>query len=374
MSAGTATIEKAVPEDLDALVALENRCFETDRLSRRSFRRWLGARHCAFFVARVDARLAGYCLIIFLRGTTLARLYSIAVDPDFRGLGIARQLIDEGERAAVDDGRLFLRLEVGVDNEAGINLYRSLGYQPFGVYHQYYEDDNDALRMQKCVRRYTGAEANRSIPWIRQTTTFSCGPAALMMAMGGVDPVRIPTLHEELQIWREATTIFMTSGHGGCHPVGLALAGRRRGYDVEVWLNQPGTLFLDGVRSENKKRVVELVHMDYIDQARQQDLPLLYREFSDRDLAEAFDRGQVPVILISTYRLDGKKAPHWVTMSGYDEDCLYVHDPDPDPEEQSASGIDSQYLPIARRDFTAMSRFGRSQLRTAVLVKGRIPQ
>ena len=28
----------------------------------------------------------------------------------------------------------------------------------------------------------------------------------------------------ELRVWREATTIFMTSGHGGCGPDGLALA------------------------------------------------------------------------------------------------------------------------------------------------------
>ena len=86
-------------------------------------------------------------------------------------------------------------------------------------------------------------------------------------------------------------------------------------------------------------------------------------------MIKAFDKGCIPLILISTYLLDGKKAPHWVTMSGYDEDCLYVHDPDHDPEEQSASGLDSQYLPIARSDFVKMSRFGKKALRTAVIVK-----
>src|SRR5690606_31184122 len=168
---------------------------------------------------------------------------------------------------------------------------------------------------------------------------------------------------------REATTIFMTSGHGGCHPVGLALAAHLRGFGVEVWLNQTTPLFLDSVRDENKKRVIELVDQDFLARAKGAKIRLSYREFSDRDLVKAYDKGYIPLILISTYRLDGRKAAHWVVMSGYDDDCLYVHDSDPDPEEQSASGFDSQHLPIARGDFVKMSRFGRSQLRTAVIVK-----
>lgn len=368
MTGNTAYIRKAVLQDLEALLALEKACFETDRLSRRSFRHWLTADNCGFLVAELDGQVVGYALILYLRGTSLARLYSIAVDPTRRGGGIARKLVTEGEKAAKENGRLFLRLEVSIDNEAAIQLYRAMGYQPFGIYRNYYEDNNDALRMQKCVRQYPRAEASRSIPWIQQTTPFTCGPVALMMAMRALSKGYVPSLHEELQIWREATTIFMTSGHGGCHPVGLALAARQRGYDVTVWLNRHTPLFVDSVRSDNKKRVVEMVHQDFIGQAEQTGLPVLYQEFSDRDLIDAFDGGSIPLILISTYRMDGRKAPHWVTLSGYDNDCLYVHDPDPDPEEQSASGMDSQYLPIARKDFGRMSRFGRNQLRTAVLL------
>jgi hypothetical protein len=71
-------------------------------------------------------------------------------------------------------------------------------------------------------------------------------------------------------------------------------------------------------------------------------------------------------VLISTYRMDGKKAPHWVAVSGYDEDCLYVHDPDPDASVQSV--LDCQYLPIARDDFDRISLFEKSRLRAAVVV------
>jgi len=279
--------------------------------------------------------------------------------------------MEAGEQISKDSGRVFLRLEVGVDNTAGIALYESMGYQPFGIYRHYYENSNDALRMQKCIRTVPPVAENRAIPWIQQTTTFTCGPAALMMAMRGLSKNYQPTQHEELQIWREATTIFMTSGHGGCHPIGLALAATHRNYPVEVWINKETTLFVDGVRGENKKRVLELVHQDFVLQAKKEKIKVRYRDFHHSHLISEFKKGNIPIILISTYRLDGRKAPHWVTMSGYDEDCLYVHDSDPDPDEQSASGLDSQHLPIAHEDFLKMSRFGRNPIRTAVIVRKR---
>ncbi|WP_438951353.1 peptidase C39 family protein [Porticoccus sp.] len=363
------SMRPAIPEDLSALLRLENKCFTTDQLSRRSFRHWIQAENCTFIVVEYSDVIVGYSLIIFFRGTALARLYSIAIDPDYRGLGLARKLMMEGEKISKRAGRVFLRLEVSMDNPAAISLYESMGYQPFGIYRNYYEDNNDALRMQKCVRTAPSVAENRAIPWIQQTTTFTCGPAALMMAMRGLSKNYQPTQHEELQIWREATTIFMTSGHGGCHPVGLALAANQRNYPVEVWINKETTLFIDGVRGENKKRVLALVHQDFILQAKKEKIKIRYRDFHHSHLISEFKKGNIPIILISTYRLDGRKAPHWVTMSGYDEDCLYVHDSDPDPDEQSASGLDSQHLPIAHEDFLKMSRFGRNPIRTAIIVR-----
>jgi len=359
-------LREAQPDDLNDLVLLEEAAFNTDRLSRRSFRHWIAGGKRAFLVAMVDGLLAGYVLVIYHRGTRLARLYSVATDPRFRGLGIARRLIEAGERDASENGRFIMRLEVATDNSAAIALYKSLGYQTFGIYRDYYDDHGDATRMQKRIHRYRVLEKHADVPWIRQTTRFTCGPAALMMAMRAISDEYTPSQHEELQIWREATTIFMTSGHGGCHPLGLALAARLRGFRVETWINRHEPLFLDGVRDANKKRVISLVHEDYLQQAQQQGIDIHYGDISQETLIHALDSDAIPVVLISTWRLDGKKAPHWVAVSGYDSECLYVHDPD--PEESSQTPLDCQYLPIARADFARISCFGQNRLRTAVIV------
>lgn len=360
-------IRPALPSDLDALVKLENASFVTDKLSRRSFKHWLTTEHRALLVAERQLQVCGYILIIYHPGTRLARIYSLAVSPAHRGQGIAKALMLAGEQAARDDGRLDLRLEVSTDNGAAIGLYQSLGYQQFGLYRDYYQDHKDALRFQKRIRRYRDAPQHRTVPWLRQTTPFTCGPASLMMAMHGLDSRYQPSREEEINLWREATTIFMTSGHGGCHPVGLALAGRQRGFEVEAWINQTGPLFIDSVRQPDKKQVVELVDNFFKNEAERQGVPVHYGNITQNELIAAFESGAIPLILISTYAMDRKKAPHWVVMSGYDQDCLYMHDPDPDDGRQSE--LDCQFIPIARQDFERMSCFGKNRLRTAVIVR-----
>lgn len=361
-------IRNAANTDLDALEQLEQRVFDSDRLSRRSFRRWLASDHRAFLVATLDQTLVGYILIILHRGTSLARLYSIAVDANIRGRGIGRKLIEAGETAARDADRIDMRLEVRQDNPSAIQLYESLGYHRFGEYEDYYEDHEDAFRYQKRIRQFDPSHWQRPVPWYRQTTEFTCGPASLLMAMQALDQ-RAPDRSEELQLWREATTIFMTSGHGGCHPVGLALAAQRRGFDAEVWISRKEPLFVDGVRSDKKKHIIELVHKDFVAQAKAKKIPLHYREVTQQVLTRELKKGGIPLIMISTWQLDGRRVPHWVVLSAFDDDFLYLHDPD--PEEGLQTDLDCQYLPIARRDFDRMARFGRDRLRTAVVIRPR---
>jgi ribosomal protein S18 acetylase RimI-like enzyme len=366
MTAPTITIAPATLDQLEALLALEQQSFTSDRLSRRSMRRFLLNEQSIFLAATCAQTLAGYLLIIFHRGTRLARLYSVAIDPQFRGKGIARLLMKEGEQQAKLRGALYIRLEVNNRNENAIALYTSLGFHKFGLLRNYYEDHSDALRMQKPIRSCDEASVHTDMPWFHQSTPFTCGPAALMMAMAGLDSTYQYSQTEELQIWREATTIFMTSGHGGCHPLGLALAAQRRGFQVEVWINQRQPLFLDGVRSEAKKTTIEIVHHDYVAQSAAAGIVVHYANIDQQAITGACDGGAVPIVLISTYRMDRKKAPHWVAVSGYDERCFYVHDPD--LEDVNRGPLDCQYLPIAREDFDPMSSFGSNRLRTAIVL------
>lgn len=360
-------IRPVVMGDLKALYALEQVSFETDRLTQRRMRHWIKAENRSFLVAVREGELLGYALALLLRGTRLARLYSLAVASSARGHGVGHQLMQQTEHECASKGRIYMRLEVAYDNQSAIILYDRLGYRIFGTYHDYYQDHRDALRMQKRIRYVSANLLSHQVPWYQQSTDFTCGPSALMMAMASLEPQLVPNQELELDLWREATTIFMTSGHGGCHPLGLALAAHRRGFKAESWINQSGPLFIEGVRSPHKKVVMETVDRQFREQCEAQGVEVHCAELTQIHIDRWLNEGASVLVLISTYRFDGRKAPHWVTVTAIDDLCLYVHDPDPTEGEQIP--FDCQYLPIARQDFDKISSFGRDRLRCAVVVR-----
>ncbi|WP_018174864.1 MULTISPECIES: GNAT family N-acetyltransferase/peptidase C39 family protein [unclassified Thioalkalivibrio] len=361
-------IRPATLEDLEALVALEDAAFEIDRISRRQFRYLLTRGHAATLVAEGPGGegLLGYVMLLFSRGTSLARLYSIAVSARARGQGLGRRLVEAAEDAARQHGRTDLRLEVRRDNAASLALFRGLGYRDFGTIDDYYEDHMDALRLQKSLA--TGPDpALVRAPYYAQTLEFTCGPAALMMAMRAVDPALKLDRRLELRLWRDATTIFMTSGHGGCGPYGLALAATHRGFEVELLVRDRGVAFGDSVRSAEKKEVMQLVQEDMVEELEQLGVPVVHGPVNVSQLEARFGEGGVPVVLISSVRLYAERFPHWVTVTGFDERFVYVHDPFVDVE-QGERAVDSVNMPIARADFERMARYGRAGLQAAVIV------
>lgn len=360
------SIRLAVASDCAPLTALEQRCFDQDRLSRRSFRRLIASDTADICVWDDDGAILGYVCLLYRRGTALSRIYSIAINPDARGQGLARSLMKHAEAAAADRQCTHLRLEVRPDNAGAIQLYRQLGYRQFAAVDDYYADHSPALRMEKRVR-FLAVKPAVNVPFYAQSTQFSCGAASLLMAMGALTPSRPMARNEELQLWREATTIFMTSGHGGCGPHGLALAAWRRGYNVELFLNQQGPLFLDGVRDQDKKAVMTLVQEDFMNALADSTVTLHDTALTAAELAAHARAGRIPVVLISTYRMNRNKAPHWVVVTAADDTCLYVHDPDVDDDDES-SATDNVHVPIPLAQFDAMARFGSQGLRTALVL------
>ncbi len=361
-------LRAAVKTDLDALVALEERLFDADRISRRSFRRFITMPRDRLLVALVDDTLVGYCLVFMHAATRLARIYSIGVAPEARGQGIGEALILEAEAAAQSAGRIVMRLEVRADNDGAIALYRRLGYRQFGTYRDYYADHGDALRFERRILFYEPSQDFPLVPYYPQTTEFTCGPAALMMAMAAVNHDQPVTTLEELHIWREATTIFMLAGHGGCGPHGLALAAWSRGFEAAAYVSKEGPLFTQTVRHADKKRVLELVHQGFLRDIAETGIQLHHEYLSLSQMSAALAQGQIPVILISSWQLSQSRVPHWVTVCAVDDQFVYLHD----PEVDTASGeaiADKQYLPIDRRIFERMKQYGKhSPLQAAVII------
>jgi ribosomal protein S18 acetylase RimI-like enzyme len=363
---GERVIRQAGIADLEALNDIEQRCFHSDRITRRQWRYLLTRAHADTLVAEDDDGLCGYVLLLYNRATSVARLYSIAVAESARSKGLGKVLVEGAERAAREQGRAYVRLEIRRDNNASLRLFGGLGYRRFGVLDDYYEDHMQAIRLQKSLKPEL-QPALIPIPFYEQTLDFTCGASALMMAMKALRPELNLDRTLELRLWREATTIFMTSGHGGCGPFGLALAAHRRGFAAAIHVNDPGVPLVDSVRSTEKKEVMRLVHEDMLREVREAGIPLHYERLPLEQMEQCMAHGAIPIVLISSYRIYGEKVPHWVVVSGFDRHFVYVHDPFVDHRE-GESLVDSISIPIPRREFTCMARYGRAGLQAVVLL------
>lgn len=361
-------IRFATVQDLPALTAIENRCFETDRLSPRSFRHLLTKGNAAVVVDERRGAMRGYAAVLFNRATSLARLYSIAVDPDWREQGIGQALVAASERIALEHNAAYLRLEVAVDNKRAQAIYRKAGYRTFAVQPDYYEDHGDALRLEKTLVAHL-PPAKARVPYYAQTLEITCGPACLMMGMKALDTVLRLDRMLELRLWREATSIYMTSGPGGCGPLGLALSAWNRGFSVDLYISDGVSMLVDSVRSAEKREVIALVHEDFLDELAATDVAMHYEPLGLAGMRKRFDRGEIPVVLISSYRLTREKSPHWVVVAGLDDRFVYVHDPYID-EAEGRTKTDCAGIPIAHEEFERMTRYGRAK-QFAALVLGR---
>ncbi len=361
------TIRKAIASDAEALVALENAAFDADRISRRSFTRFIASPSAELLVADGASGLAGYVLVLYRRTTSVARVYSIAVASQARGTGLGDALMEAAEVAARQHGELFVRLEVRFDNAPAIALYERRGYKRFGRYLDYYEDHADALRVEKSLIGHAPATA-RDVPYYAQTTDFTCGPAAIMMALaatGGSEPF---SRRLELRLWREATGIYLISAPGGCEPLGVALALARRKRKVEVHVNQPGPFFVEGQRSEQRREVMAEVQADYRDEAVAAGIPVIETALGLDALVAALDRGAVAIVLISTWRMYRDRVPHWIVVYDHDQDYIFAHDPFVDSDEHEAP-LGKAGLAIPMDEFDSIAAYGRSRLRAAILVE-----
>lgn len=361
-------IRRALVSDIPQLLEVENACFNYDQLSRRSFHWMIEHAQSILMVQEYEDKLIGYGLVLINRGTSLARLYSICTLDKYQGHGLASKLIGELEDlAAHEEDCAYLRLEVKPSNKGAIKLYEKLGYQKFSEKEDYYDNGEAAYCFEKRIRTLQ-KKPRLNVPYYQQGTDFTCGPSCLMMAMKTFNSRFTMSLSSELQIWREATTIFMTSGHGGCGPHGLALSAWRRGYRAHMYLSHTQVLFTDTVRSPDKKKVIELVHKDFEKKIAETNIKVHKKRLPLTDLKDILDKGGIPIVLISTYHFDNNRVPHWVVITAYDDHFIYFHDPDQAAEGEYTGVINRVHIPIPIDQFLKVSRWGKDKISAAVVI------
>jgi ribosomal-protein-alanine N-acetyltransferase len=100
-------------------------------------------------VAESGNKIVGYCGVFLPAPGVEADILTVAVLPDFRRQGIAREFMRQIEQWSKERGASAMMLEVEQSNSAAIELYTSLGYMKISVRMNYYGTGQDAFVMRK---------------------------------------------------------------------------------------------------------------------------------------------------------------------------------------------------------------------------------
>ncbi len=132
--------------DIDEVYQLEHKLFPNP-WPRVFFENDLQRSNTIAFVASNDTRVIGYALANWA-GPEL-HITNIAVRKDYQRQGIARNLMTKIEETGKNRGCRYAYLEVRINNEAAINLYKKIGYKILYRRKNYYIDGTDAYVMGK---------------------------------------------------------------------------------------------------------------------------------------------------------------------------------------------------------------------------------
>ena len=144
----------ASPDDFESIVALENLCFPKElAYTRRQLHHLLMKANSTILVETTETLVRGFIIILYRRGTTVAGIETINVDPIYRKKGIGLRLLSATEKLLRKKGIHKIRLEVSTTNHTAIKLYENAGFKKIALLKKYYYYDHesscDAIRMVK---------------------------------------------------------------------------------------------------------------------------------------------------------------------------------------------------------------------------------
>lgn len=150
--------------DLDALTELENKVFVTSdgKLNKRAFRYHLQSKNLLMVAKpqRDTPVIAGYILVLLYRHS--ARIYSLAVDPEFQRQGVAKLLLTSTLDQIVSRGIGKVVLELRQENMQAFSLYQGLGFKLGSHLNDYYGPGENGIAMEWRPVALSAARSNTS--------------------------------------------------------------------------------------------------------------------------------------------------------------------------------------------------------------------
>ena len=134
-------------DDIEMISNMESKFFGQP-WSASSIATYMEKGNTIFLVAKHDEKIAGYAAVMCVLDE--GNLVSIAVDEEFRNLGIASELLDIAYEEAKMRGVTSINLEVRQSNTPAIKLYEKENFEQIGERKNFYsKPTEDAILFLK---------------------------------------------------------------------------------------------------------------------------------------------------------------------------------------------------------------------------------
>ena len=155
-----------------------------------------------------------------------------------------------------------------------------------------------------------------------QTLSYTCDPACLMMALKYFKPKIKLNKKLEFQIWRESFGI----GIPGCMPQGLAYSALIRGLKAEIICKKEKLIQIsDKIATGENKKVSLFTSKEFL--IKSKGLEIKDKEPNLTDIEEAIKLNKIPLVMINMLILHKIDSPHWIVVTGYDNENIFINDP-----------------------------------------------
>jgi hypothetical protein len=217
--------------------------------------------------------------------------------------------------------------------------------------------------------KWRSATPPAAVPYMRQTTDFTCGAASLVMLLARSGLLTEPTRAQEFALWRQATTVV------ACDPYGLAVTAAGQGLHPLVVTSTRDTLFTEGLESEQERELREYIQAGFRDEAGQSGIETQLRAFGIADLRAVLAAGGAALVLVDTLLVTGDRCPHWIFAHGLHHDAeageyLLIHDPWTE-WEQGESWVDAYNVPVTDADLDKIAWTGEPAVRAMLTFTSR---
>ena len=146
--------------DLPAVVAIENACYSQPWSETTLFNELTGLPHSRVWGIKAAGELLAFAVVWVIADE--GHLANLAVAPEARRRGLARQLLQESLLDARRRGARAVYLEVRASNRAAQELYLSAGFRLIGIRPRYYENNQeDAVLMRHEFQPQMDADERR---------------------------------------------------------------------------------------------------------------------------------------------------------------------------------------------------------------------